>query len=198
MRGHKRNCRCCRSAACSLLLLLLLSCWLPAATPASPPSFSAAAAHLLASALSLCLFLLFSSLWPVFSLFLSLPSVASPLVAAARAAGAVASLVPASPKGPLIGVAPLLLPAVPPPSFCCLSFAAVDLAVVAFLGQGSGMKGTSTRQKSKQARGYRRKSEKSVRGSHFPAPLSAAPCTLGAGRTKKQRAPQARSARRKT
>ena len=38
MRGHKRNCRCCRSAACSLLLLLLLSCWLPAATPASPPS----------------------------------------------------------------------------------------------------------------------------------------------------------------
>ena len=71
MRGHKRNCRCCRSAACSLLLLLLLSCWLPAATPASPPSFSAAAAHLLASALSLCLFL-FSSLLPVFSLLLVL------------------------------------------------------------------------------------------------------------------------------
>ena len=86
MRGHKRNCRCCRSAACSLLLLLLLSCWLPAATPASPPSFSAAAAiFLLLPFLSAS----FSSLPSCLSSrsSLSLPSTASPSVAAAGVAG---------------------------------------------------------------------------------------------------------------
>ena len=108
MRGHKRNCRCCRSAACSLLLLLLLSCWLPAATPASPPSFSAAAAHLLASALSLCLFL-FSSLLPVFSLLLVLALYGA---AAAGVAGCWGDclLLLVLPRALL-----LLLPASPPP-----------------------------------------------------------------------------------